>query len=201
MSTPNQSNLGSVYQRSDGRWVAALSVGSKRICRYAHSRKDANEALLALLKERGAGTLVRPSATTLAEWVDEWLTLVEPNLRPKTMSVYRDALAPVVTHLGHQKLSKLSALSLASAFATMQRAGRGKRSLQQSYAYLRLCLDRAVSLQLLGENPLRRVARPTYAPADRKLWSVDEASRFLAVASKAQHHHAPLLIFLAGTGC
>jgi integrase len=201
MSTPNQSNLGSVYQRSDGRWVAALSVGSKRICRYAHSRKDANEALLALLKERGAGTLVRPSATTLAEWVDEWLTMVEPNLRPKTLSVYRDALAPVVAHLGHQKVSKLSALSLASTFATLQRQGRGKRSLQQSYAYLRACLDRAVALQLLGENPLRRVARPMYQPAERRIWSTDEANRFVAVAAQSQHRYAPLLIFLAGTGC
>jgi len=195
------SNLGSVYQRSDGRWVAALSIGGHRVSRYAHSRQDANAALIALLKERGAGTLVAPTATTLAQWVDDWFSLTEPNLRPKTLSVYRSTLAPVVNLVRHQKLPRLSALILANAFATLQRQGRGKRAIQQAYTYLRACLDSAVSLQLLGENPLRRTPRPTYATAERRVWSTEEARRFVTTASQSRHRHAPLLIFLAGTGC
>jgi len=127
--------------------------------------------------------------------------MVEPERRPKTMSVYRAVLMPVAEQLGHQKLHRLTPLAFANLIATMRRQGRGRRALEQTYIYLRVCLDRAVALQLLGENPLRRVARPTYVPAERRIWSTDETRRFLAVARRSPHRHALQLMFLIGTGC
>jgi integrase len=203
VSSQKHSSLGSIYQRkSDGKWVASLRVGGgRRITRYAANESQARGVLQTLLREHGAGTLVAPTTTTLAQWVDVWLKLTEANLRPTTLAVYGAALAPVVAHLGPQRLCKLTPLMLAGTFATLQRRGKGRRALQQSYAYLQACLDRAVALGFLGANPLRRVPRPMYSAGERHIWSREQTTRFIAAASAAPHRYAPMLLLLVGSGC
>jgi integrase len=153
------------------------------------------------LRDHGAGALVPPTHVTLADWVDQWLDLTAPNLRPTTQATYRAALAPIVAHVGHVKLDKLTPLSLAGTFVKLAHNGKGSRAIQQSYTYLHGCLGRAVALGVLGVNPLDRVPRPHHAARERRFWTADEARRFLAAVQDTPHRYAPLFAFLLGTGC
>jgi integrase len=203
MSARSIPNLGSIYQRKqDGRWVASLRLGGgRRVTRYAPSRKAAEEALQAILREHHLGTLTLPTHTTLAAWVDRWLELVSPNLRPSTVWTYRTALRPIVAELGHQRLDRLTPLALAGAFVALQRQGKGTRATLHTYTYLHACIGRAVALGLLGTNPLARVPRPRHTPKPQRYWTADEARRFLGLAQDTGHRYAPLFVFLLGAGC
>jgi integrase len=195
-------SLGSIYQRArDGRWCAALSIAGRRIVRYGRTRKEAQEALQDILREYHTGQLATPTRCTLAEWVEQWFDLMEPTWRPSTQTIYRHALSPIMSQLGHMRLDKLTPLALAGTLVALRRQGRGSRSLEQTYIYLRGCLARAVALGLLSTNPLDRVQRPRHAARDLRYWTMDETRRFLQVAQATQDHYAPLFVFLLGTGC
>lgn len=47
--TKRVNGTGTVYQRTDGRWVASASVDGKRVSRYRKSRREAELALAELL--------------------------------------------------------------------------------------------------------------------------------------------------------
>src|SRR3989442_954947 len=104
----NPNTLGSVYQRKDGYWVAAGSLGSRRSVKYAPTRKAAQEKLTQLVGEGKAGLLRPTTKQTLAGFLDEWLEAVGADLKPKTLAGYRQDCANHITPLlGHIRLQRL----------------------------------------------------------------------------------------------
>jgi len=193
---------GSVYRRSsDGRWVATLPLGGRRLTRYARSEKEARAALALLRQEAQAGTLTPPTPLTLAAWVAQDLALQATTLRPSTLRTYRQVLAPLLALLGTVRLHRLTPAQLATALVALRQRGMGSRRLQLARACLSASLQRAVTLGVLPRNPAARVPRPQHAPRERPVWGVAEMRRFLAVARASRRQHAPLLVFLLGTGC
>ena len=191
---------GSVYQRKDGYWAAALSVAGRRVVRYARTQREAREKLAALLADHRLGTLAPPASLTLDAWVDRWLATRAADLRPSTLATYRDVLGRVTARCGHVRLSRLSPALLAGVLADLRRTGMGARRVQMAYTYLHACLGQAAALGLLGYNPLDRVPKPRGEAQERRYWTAAEARRFLSAALRSSHQHAPLLAFLLGTG-
>jgi hypothetical protein len=77
---------GSVYERKDGYWVAQY----KGQYRYAKTEREAKKKLLELIK---AGETRKPcSKTTVAAFMDRWITFAEQNLKPATVKRYREAI-------------------------------------------------------------------------------------------------------------
>jgi integrase len=189
-----------VYQRADGLWVAALKVQGRKLVRYARSRTEARERLRALLVQAGTGRLSAPSRLTLADWVARWLAMVEPDRRPATMRSYRQVLPPVLTRLGGVKLHRLTPAAVSLALAELRRQGMGTRQLQLAHATLRACLEAAVRLGELADNPVRHVPKPTHVPGERRVWSREETARFVRAASESRLRYAPLLLLLLGGG-
>ena len=61
------STTGSLYQRADGLWVAAVTLAGKRIVKYGKSKQEARQRLNELLAATAAGTLAAPSRITLGQ--------------------------------------------------------------------------------------------------------------------------------------
>lgn len=202
MSRPG---VGSVYQRADGRWVAAVKVNGRKVVRYAPTRRAARERLAALVAQAalgrlsGSGSAGPASRLTLGEWVAAWLAMVEPHRRPATMRTYRQVLRPVVTELGAVRLSRLTPARLELAVSRLRRT-MGSRRLQLAYATLHTCLAAAVRLGELPDNPLRAVARPAHTPAERRWWTPAEYARFVSVVAGSRRRYAPLVLLLATSG-
>jgi integrase len=189
---------GSVYQRNDGLWVASIQVLGKRLYRYGKTRSEATQKLQAVLREHHTGTLAQPSRVTLAEWVEQWLT--ESSLRPATEDTYRRVLRRVTCEIGEVRLSKLSALLLSLTLSKLGQQGMGPRRVQMAYTYLRTCLQRAVDLELLSQNPMARVKRPVWSPQERRQWTLDEARQFLTTCQQSSLRFAPLFAVLVACG-
>lgn len=191
---------GSVYQRKDGRWCAAIMVSGKRVYRYGTTRREAQQQLTALLVAVRGQTLTLPSKLTLAQWVAQWLAMLEGERRPSTLKTYRDTLRPILERLGGMRLDKLSPPGLALAFGDLRKGGIGSRRIQQGYTVLHTCLGTAVRLGILAVNPLDRVTRPMHQPKKRRIWTEPEAARFIEVVTVSRHRYAPLLLLLVGGG-
>lgn len=105
---------GSLYRRkSDGRWVAAISVGPRgnttRLVRYAKTRREAVDELDELRK------LARPTAgsarTTVGAYLRSWLDVAgRRSLKASTWRTYDVALRlHIEPAIGHISLARLTA--------------------------------------------------------------------------------------------
>ena len=189
---------GSIFQRSNGRWVASVRVGAKTIQRYGATRAEADSKLAELLKEHFRGTLVAPAKTTLSEWFDQWLSELE--LRPSTLRTYRQVTAPVLADAGAYRLDKLTPVVLSLTFTKLAKRGMGARQRQLAHGYLKSCLGRAVELDLLGQNPVLKVRRPEWQPNARVYWTPEQAAGFISTCQRSRLRWSPLLTILAACG-
>jgi len=155
---------GSFFRRkSDGRWVAAISVGSRedRVVhrRYVHSRDAAKAALVELQAE-----LEQPASTmTLGAYLRRWLDeSAKPSIRPNTYRGYDVIVRTHVAHIAHVPLNVLSPEHIEAALNAMDGAPKTVRNAQ---LMLRRALRVAEERGYLRRNParlvpLRKVPRP-----------------------------------------
>ena len=127
---------GSVYQRgskwyykfrvpqrdpSTGKypWISKGGFGTER---------EAWAACREAMREADRGRVVKPSTRTVAQFLDEWLTAVEPTLDATTWCSWRDyARAYVVPHIGAERLQRLDEPALLQLYAKLLAEGRVKR--------------------------------------------------------------------------
>src|SRR2546423_12219666 len=73
---------GSIYQRSDGRWAASLTLeGRKRKTFYGKTRKEVQEKLRIALHEQKQGTLATGQQQTLKQYLEHWLEVHKQAIR------------------------------------------------------------------------------------------------------------------------
>src|SRR5438045_9668671 len=109
---------GSIYQRKDGRWVAAISTGGRRRELYGKTRREVAEKLAGLQQDAQAGRLVEASRQSLDDYLTTWLDVVQPQLRPSTWASYEELLRlHVRPTLGGVRLQALRPMHLVRLYA------------------------------------------------------------------------------------
>lgn len=192
-------NLGSIYRRrSDGKWVAALSIGGRRVVRYAKTKRAAQDHLRDLQVEYATGTLALPGKTTLAQFLDTWLQTVAPDLKPSALARYdqltRHYLRP---HLGHLKLHQIEPMHVLAAIAEWRKKA-SPGTVNAAYRALHRALRLAVRWGLLARNPADAVERPNPRYRLATVWTAQDAQTFLASAQDDRWY--AVWLFLAGSG-
>jgi len=151
------------HRSCSGRWrgVVNRTVDGKRR-RYTvdgSTKTEATRKLKAKVAELDGG--VRPDGTyTVRQCCDEWLSTGLDGKSPKTVSTYREALAPVLAEIGGRKLDRLSVRDVETA---LQRAAatRSTRTVQIAALSLERALQRAVKHRLISFNPAAEADRPS----------------------------------------
>lgn len=197
---------GSVYQRSDGKWEASLSIGRtatgkrRRLKVVAATRREA----VARLTERRKAELATASADnarmTVADWLHRWLEEeVRTSVRPRTYIVYEVTVrCHLIPSLGPVLLRQLSAADV-KAFMLKQIAnGLTASSVLTQHSILRRALQVATRYDLVERNVARLVSPPRVERAEIHPLSREDTRRFLAVAS--QHWLGALFVLTAATG-
>lgn len=120
MSAKNRRDYGtgSVYRRkSDGLWIGAVSAGfhsngkPRRITVSAKTEAQAKVRLREKIKQLEDGDTggALNARTTVKQWADEWLPIVERTLQPWAYSATRSSVTQwIVPTIGHRRLDQLS---------------------------------------------------------------------------------------------
>lgn len=180
---------GSIYRRSDGRWVAQVVVGRdergrlKRRYVYGKTRKEVQEQLTRLLAERQQGLPIDPVKQTVGDFLTSWLeNSVKGSVRPKTYKNYSYVIQThVIPLLGGIPLAKLSPQHLQHLFHSMQEKGL-TRAVGLAYSVLHKALGQAAKWGLVPRNVAELVERPKVAKKEMRVLSPEEAARFLEAA-------------------
>ena len=176
---------GSIYQRSDGTWCAAVSVESgKRKVVYGHTRKDVADKLADVLRDVQRGIPVPTQRLTTAAYLTDWLEqTVKPGHRASTLHVYEIMVRRhMIPSLGHRPLAKLAPTDVQQLQATMQAKGLNPATVMMARAVLSAALTQAEKWGLVARNVVRLVDAPRREYEEPKVLTPEQAASLCEAA-------------------
>lgn len=156
---------GSIFQRSDGRWVAKVEIAGKMKYFYGRKQGKVKERLDAALDNSRKGIFTQPSKLTFSEWLDTWLyNYAIQSIASSTLDTYEKYIKNhIKIKLGHFTLTELSANPdiIQEFYVDRLKAkplnGRGehlsKRTVEQMHVVIYCALDQAVKSGKIFRNP------------------------------------------------
>lgn len=180
--------IGSVYERSDGRWTAAVSVGyqggkRKRRQIYGRTQKEVADALATLTNDFNKGLLLEADRQTVKTYLVRWLTeSAKPKLRARTYESYSQVVnTHIVPYLGTIPMRKLTPQHVQSLLGQLGKK-LSPRTVTYVRAILRSALNRALKWNIVARNAASLSDAPRIRYHEMRTFDVDEAKAFIAAA-------------------
>jgi integrase len=201
------SGQGSIFsreiERKDGttytRWEGHISLGlkangkRKRKSLFGSSQAEVVEKLEAI-RQRAASGLLADTKYTVQSYFEKWLKEKERQVKRRTLVNYRyDIDTHVVPELGNVRLEKVTPLQLQTLLSAVadksgiDRANKVRTVLYQGFR-------QAVRWLLLPRNPAEATEPFKNVKQEMKLWTPEQAARFLGTA---RAHRQYALFYLA----
>ena len=179
---------GAVYQRADGRWIAALELpedmttGKRR--RKVMSSKTKAGVLAKLNAAKTdldkAGDLPT-SSPTVAQWLTRWQREhVDGRLKPRTAEGYRGIIDRyLLPHLGKKRLDRLTQRDVFAMEEAMIARGLSSTTALQAHRVLAKALTDAERQGLVSRNVAKLMDAPSKAVSTRGALTADDAKKLL----------------------
>lgn len=193
-------NEGSIVQRSDGRWMARVTLpdGSRRSL-YGKTRAEVAGKLTDALGDVKKGKPLPAEKETVGAYLSRWLSDVcRPAVRPSTYEGYEVIVRLHVSpRIGKLKLARLSPQDLAKLYRELADAGLSPRTVQLTHAVLHKALDQALRWDLVARNPADLVDPPRVERKETTVLSREQA-KLLLDRSQDEPLHALYAVALTG---
>jgi integrase len=190
-------NEGSIYQRPDGRWCAQVSIGGRRLTKYAATQRECRERLKETIAQVDNGLTFNGARTDLATYFGEWLDIIKPTVHIRTWQQYSHvAQRHLMPSLGRIKLNDLRPDQIQAVYTSKLEAGIGAHTVRLMHAILHRCLNQALKWGLISRNPADAVDKPKQRRLEivaldlaqtKKLLTVAEGDRLEALFRLAVH--------------
>jgi len=202
---------GHIEKRGKNSYSIAVSLGKdpttgkykQQWTTVRGTKKDAEKRLSEILHQLDNGTFMKPSKTTLGEYLGKWLKdYVWPNLAPRTAESYESIvhchLAPT---LGNIPLTQLKPEHLQRYYSEKLSGGpydgRGGLS-RTTVSHHHTCLHRALKIALkwglISRNPADAVTAPRPQRSEVHTMNEDDLYTFLEAAKKTPYY---MLFYMA----
>lgn len=202
-STRRGRGEGSVFERADGTWQGAVTIGydengkQRRKTVYGKTQAEVLVKVAEVKQQLSLGTLTK-SALTVKLYLEKWLAEKVRTVKPRTHESYKYCAEKYLNpRLGRTKLDKLTPLQAQSALSEIADA-HGVRTSNLCRAVLFSAMKQAVRWRLLPYNPLEGVTRAKETQREMTLWTAEETLRFLSVGQT--HRLYPLFYLAMATG-
>lgn len=178
-------NEGSVYQRSDGLWVASVSLGMvngkrKRKYIYGKTRAEVNRKRIQLQNDHHRGVPIQTAGLTMAAFLERWLATVKPTVRPKTFKSYQMIVnRHLVPAIGRIRVEKLTQQHIHELMTAKVQDGLSPRSVANIRNVLRAALNQAMKWDLVPRNVAKLVDPPKAEAYEATILSRAQATQLL----------------------
>jgi integrase len=197
---------GHIRERSPGKWAIVIDTHDpetgKRKPRWHSFRGTKREAQIEcarLISAMNGGTYLEPSKTTLAQFLEVWLTHKRMGVSPKTYERYeqvcRKNLAPL---LGAVKLPKLTPDQVSTALSRAGDGGLAPRTVHHMHVILKSALKQAVIWDKLVKNPAAAVKAPRVERKRMSTYDVGQTAECLELVRETRMHVPVVLAVQCG---
>jgi integrase len=188
---------GHIVKRGKNSYAIVLSLGAdpatgKRKQQWVSvkgTKKDAERRLSEMLHQLDTGTFMKPSKTTLAEFLERWLQdYAWPNLSPKTAEGYEHIMRRhLIPMLGNMVLTQLKPEHVQRYYSRKLTGGLSAQTVRHHHTALHKALQTGVEWGLLGRNAADAVSPPRVQRPDMQTWGEDDIARFLEAAKDSPY--------------
>ncbi|GGU18002.1 tyrosine-type recombinase/integrase [Streptomyces lavendofoliae] len=200
----NPNGAGTITQRSDGRYQAAVYVlqpDGTRARKFAYGKTwaECDAKRRALLDKVDNGVPVPTRSMKLSEWLPYWLdNIVKPRRMKTTAAKYEvHVRLYLVPMLGSKPLESLGVADVRRFLVQLEKKTSAATA-KESHRVLRTALTAACREELVSRNIATLVEPPTVAARELSPWSLDETLDFLAAARKDPLYAAFVLAIALG---
>lgn len=176
---------GTVYQRSDGRWAAEISLeDGRRKTLYGKTQEAVIQKLRQAQFEQKQGILATGPKQKLADHLTYWLEQVKKRyVRPATYVRYRRALnVHILPALGHLSLNKVTLRTIQQFYNRKLDEGQSISYVSMMRNILHQAFEHAVKERLIVVNPCHGASLPTRKDRDIPLLTAEQARQLLQAA-------------------
>jgi integrase len=153
------------------------------------TKKEAEKRLSELLHQLDNGIIMKPSKTTVKEFLERWLKDYQPNLSPRGYERYQGIIVGhLIPKLGNIALTQLKPEHLQKHYTMIQSAGLSPRTVRYHHAVIHVALKTAVRWGLLARNPADAVTVPRVRRNEMQTWSEYEVEQFLNEAKVSPYY-------------
>lgn len=196
-------NEGSIYKRSDGRWVASLTLGDgsgKRREFYGKTRQEVVRRLAEAKRDLDAGIPLGDEIQTVGKYLDSWLTAARPpHVDERTWMGYEQHVRNhLIPGLGAVRRASRTAQRVQEFYGEKLLGGLASTTVHHIHSTLHAALEAAVRLGVVGRNVTDYVDAPPVRTKEMHPLSRDKA-RALPAAS-AGHRLEAFFVLAVATG-
>lgn len=171
---------GTIYKRSNGTYLAQVTIEGKRVSKTFKLRKDAQDWITTISGQVRQGLTYNSARTTVEELIQEWLELKATKLRTATQESYRRAARLyIIPALGRLKLQEVTAARIQKFYADLDKRGIGKRTIENTHIVFYGFLKHAHHLGLVAQNWAEFVEVPRPGKTEMQVWDESQVSQFL----------------------
>ena len=190
--------MGSIRQRSDGRWEARYTApDGRQHSLYAKTEKAVTARLRGALHDLDSGAWREPSKMTVAEWLDTWLTDYQGHTTERSVVKYRcvvkNHIKPVIGDIKIAKLLPLHARRVMSGMSDL-----APYTIRTYMTVFKSAMACAVEAGLIKANPASSIKTPRVPPQKFHVIDREDIPAFITAAQKT--HYPNELVFMLLTG-
>lgn len=192
-------NMGTVRQRSDGRWEGRYTApDGKQHSVYAKGQDECIKALKAAMRDVDMGVWQEPSKMTMEQWFETWLKDYQSHTSKRTVIKYHSIVKQFNKSIRTVKVVKLSPLHVRRMVSQMQEDDLTAATIQMYMRVFKTAMNCAIEAGIIKENPAAKMKLPK--PQPRKFCIVDREQIPAFIESAKQKRYGNELILMLLTG-
>ena len=193
---------GSIFwSRSEKNWVGKFKLPDGREVRKRSKDKQVvQDWLFETRKAVSENRTLPDEKTSFSELTDRFLNdVAKHTLKPKTYASYEWILRKhIIPEIGHLKLTAIQPIHLQNLYSKKINEGLSKKTVRHIHATTRRVLNQAVRWNLIYNNPTNQVTPPKLEKSLPKVWTIEEAQKFLS--ANAEHRWYAIYLIALTTG-
>lgn len=173
---------GTIYRRSDGRWVAGVTgANGKRKFFYGRTRLEVSRKLSIAQRNQAVGLPMLNDRIQLARFLEEWLEeKVKPTVRPYTYNSYEvNVRVHIVPELGRIPLTQLTPQQVQRFINAKLASGLAPKTVTYIRQTLHAALAHAERWGLVHRNVASLTEMPRRERREMTVFTTAEAHQFL----------------------
>jgi len=189
---------GHIEKRGKNSYSIAVSMGKDATTgKYKYqwvsvkgTKKDAEKRLSEILHQLDNGTFLKPGKTTLAEYLEKWLSdYAKPNLSPRGYERYESICRVHLTpSLGNIPLTQLKPEHLQRHYTDKLNNGLSALTVRYHHTVLHKALQTAIKWGLVNRNVADGVDVPRTCRNEMQTWDEYEINRFLETTKDSPYY-------------
>ena len=194
-------NEGSIYQRANGKWRAQVNIDGRRLSFAAETKKEGLAWILETKNQIDKGVTFEAAGMTLGEFLTEWLGTVSSSGSKGTHFTYGWTVQKrIIPYIGNLNLMDLRPDRIQRFYNYLQKEGLSKHAVAVTHKTLRVAMNHAVKLRLIGRNPCSGTTPPRPEQTEMKFFDDRQVKALLKTARDIRDKFYSLYYLAIHTG-